>query len=876
MTSPAHKTTAWMLGLLLFGIMAAHALLETARDALFLAKLGPAHLASAYFAIAVIALVAVCAVRRWGGRRSPRRALIGFLAAAAGGTAGIAVTITTAPAVVFVLYVWTGLVATLTVPALWMLVDRVLRIGDAKKLFGAIGAGGVLGALLGSAAATGLAQLVDAHHLISVAAAVFAVTAIAAIAIAPEAIPAPVRPRRRRERTPERQASYVRWLLLAGLLSTITLTFGDLMFKRILAERVADHELATTFGAIYTVLNLIGLLVQLVVTPRLLERLGVGGALTVLPLVVFATVMGFVLTGAGIAIVALKLGDGGLRHSVHRVATEILFLPIAEAVRETARPLIDAIGQRGGQAAAAVTTFAIATASSGTGVLALVTAIAAAAWLVSIIFTRRAYVQQFRDTLDAGEIHRDVRIPTLDHDSISMLTGALASPDESEALAALDILAKRGDEVPALVLYHPSPAVVRRALTLLQAPGKRRKKTHAADVARVLGHLANHPDPEIRANALAASSRTGVHRERLRAALNDVEPDVRAAAIVGLAETEDMTAAIEAMTAGSITERAALARAIGRSPHERFRGVLLALLDGEETAVVREVLRVWLVAPELSDADRLIALLHCPHVRGDARRVFAVTDYFDRLVAALDDARTPLAVRRHLPRTISRFATPAAAAALVGRLMREPDGTTEFKILRALGRMRADNPALPLDLEPVHEYVKRSIADAMRYADLGAGLAAMHDGEGDLSAILIAELLVEKRAHAIERVFRALGIIYPRADLRNVHDAIISDDEDRKSAGHEILEDLLPAAVRLPLAAVVDESPTTSFDSEDAVLAALLADPSDSLRALARDRARPNDTEATCVTPSTVYSLFANTQALPTPSSTSSRCLPRT
>ena len=39
----------------LFSIMVAHALLETARDALFLARLGPQMLASAYLAIAAVA-----------------------------------------------------------------------------------------------------------------------------------------------------------------------------------------------------------------------------------------------------------------------------------------------------------------------------------------------------------------------------------------------------------------------------------------------------------------------------------------------------------------------------------------------------------------------------------------------------------------------------------------------------------------------------------------------------------------------------------------------------------------------------------------------------------------------------------------------------
>ena len=38
----------------------------------------------------------------------------------------------------------------------------------------------------------------------------------------------------------------------------MTLTLADLTFKRVLAERFAAGDLATAFGAIYTVLNLSG------------------------------------------------------------------------------------------------------------------------------------------------------------------------------------------------------------------------------------------------------------------------------------------------------------------------------------------------------------------------------------------------------------------------------------------------------------------------------------------------------------------------------------------------------------------------------------------------------------------------------------------
>src|SRR5690606_11044657 len=206
-------------------------------------------------------------------------------------------------------------------------------------------------------------------------------------------------------------------------------------------------------------------------------------------------------------------------------------------------------------------------------------------------------------------------------------------------------------------------------------------------------------------------------------------PAVRAAAAVGIAccEPDDAQRVLATLVSGTVEERAALAHAIGRAPHESFRDTLVQLLGSREPAVVHEVLAVWERAPSLADRSRLLRLLEDPRMRGDARRVFVAGNHLEFLIAALDDPRTPLGVRRHLPRTLGLFPTPASAAALVARRLREPDGTTEFKILRALGRMRADDPELPIDAAPVRSYVMRSLEDAARYRALGHRVAALVD-----------------------------------------------------------------------------------------------------------------------------------------------------
>src|SRR5262249_32857830 len=86
-----------------------------------------------------------------------------------------------------------------------------------------------------------------------------------------------------------------------------------------------------------------------------------------------------------------------------------------------------------------------------------------------------------------------------------------------------------------------------------------------------------------------------------------------------------------------------------------------------------------------------------------------------RLLAAAD---TPPPVRRHLPRTISAFRSARAADLLVAQLARETDGRVVYKILRGLGRLRADDPAIAVDrptLMAVAERTLRRMVELLAY-----------------------------------------------------------------------------------------------------------------------------------------------------------------
>ena len=147
---------------------------------------------------------------------------------------------------------------------------------------------------------------------------------------------------------------YLARVAVLVLLSTIAFTLGDYVFKSAVAQAVEPAQLGSFFASFYLALNALSLVAQLFLSGWLMRALGVSRALAVLPLLVMPGAM-VVAAGAGLAgALLLKTADGALRPSLNRVGIELLFVPVPEALRAAAKPAIDVLGARGGQALASV------------------------------------------------------------------------------------------------------------------------------------------------------------------------------------------------------------------------------------------------------------------------------------------------------------------------------------------------------------------------------------------------------------------------------------------------------------------------------------------------------------------------------------------
>lgn len=821
--------------LTLFGIMAGHALLETARDALFLAQLPPARLAWVYLASGGVAFVIFIVQRKGIEPHQYRLRLLAVLCVAAVINLAFWLLVTRpGVAVLYALYVWSGVIATLIVVRLWTFLGELFTVSQAKRLFALIGAGSVLGAIAGSGTARLLADHLEARHILVAASGMFLLTAVGPVLMLPR-IKAP--PRDTRKPTgPSAQdlfrpirtvwsRPYLRRVGGILLVSTLTLTLVDFIFKSTVAENIQPERLGSFFGGAYFVFNIISLGIQLFLVSRLVRNLGVNGVLSILPVLVILGSVGVVVTGGLIAAVLLKAVDGALRHSLQKTATEVLYVPVSSEIRSRVKGIIDIMGQRGGQALGSVLILVVVAIGNTKLILALVILALAVAWIRIAMSLKIHYLNLFRENLNEVTLRTQYDFPELDLESLESLITSLNSPNDNEVIASLDILAEqdRVRLIPVLILYHPSPRVVVRALELFARAGRE-------GFIPLTERLLERPDPEIRAAVLRSMSWVAPSSDLYERFSTDDSPFVRSTALVGMisygarssAEAKVMLEAL--VEVGSDEEKLAVARAIRYISGAAFEDALLKLA-GSELPEVR--LAVAQAMAEILSPRFIPALLEMlPHraLRNQARATLvAIGDQaLDQLRDTLENVNLNRSIRRQLPKAIGQFQPDRASEILMNRLLNEPDGAVRYQILRTLGRLRASDPTLPLNSSTL----EKALAETLRgiFQLLAWKVDALKGAKVDPARATpvrdaIVALLEHKRDQAVERMFRILDLLHPGEDLRSIYRGTRSSKKKIRSSSMELLEDLVDPPLRGPLLLVVDDvddaeklSRTNAFD----------------------------------------------------------------
>ena len=809
------RRDAWTAFLTLFALIASHSMLETARDALFLARIDSSHLPWVFLAVALLS-IGILKLNAHATRGLSSRRALSFMTLGASlitlvffafghhlGVWGL-----------YTLYVWSGILATLVLSHFWDLVAERFTITQAKRLYGFIGAGSVLGAIAGSGAASLVARALPAEKLVLVAAVGLAVAGLIPLLFAERASAPPSddeSPRLSDTIGYIAQDPYALRVVGALFLATVCLTISDFVFKSSIAALVPKAQLGAFLGSVYLAINVLSLLCQLGLVAWILKRLSLGAAMGVLPAMLVACGLGVVLTGTLASVLALKALDGSLRYSLHRTTAELAILPFGDDARQRVKGFVDLVGTRGGQVFASLAILCFAAVNAPTRVVACGLVLLAGLWLACVLALRGPYVAMFRARLKAGRSNQIDHFPELDVASLESLLAAFESPNDREVLAALNVFERENKAhlVPALLLHHPSEPVVLQVLTLITRSGRR-------GALPTVNRISEHPSPKVRAAAFAALAALSTDAEPLRERLtNESSEEVRATLLVnllvsgGFASAEREQSIEELLIHGSVGARVAFAEAIGRRTAHGFDRTLIALLQAPEPEVRRATVQAMGNVASESLLPHLVSALGDETTRSDAEQ--ALANYggsaLDALTERFRDLSTHHNLRWRIPSAMALCSPEQTLSLLVEWLPHEPDGGVRFGILLVLERVVRQHPTLSVDRAAVGRSIGETLSRAYRYLDARLNLqrGALQDpARKTLGHELLHDLLRDKEANTRGRLFRLLGLLHPTEDFSQIYRSLTVSKQHRTTSV-ELLESILREPVRSAVLGLVDD-----------------------------------------------------------------------
>jgi ATP:ADP antiporter, AAA family len=830
----------FVLGLTIAG----HTLLETARDALFLARLPPKLLALVYVVVALGMLVITPLNVRLTRRAGPRNALVVSLLFTAFVSAWFR---TRAPSsgAVFALYVFGTLSATLLIGQFWMLAGTLFSASQSRRLFGPLASGGVLGAIAGAGAATLLLEVAPVRSLLTVAPLAYLGAALLTSKVPieePAATPGNTTTRLAPELTKMSRDPFLWRLAAIAALSVAVSLVIDYLYRAKVASTLHEGELAPFFARYQLLLNIGSLLLQLTVTSSIVQRVGVLGlALAAPALLTLGGALSALSSASFAVVVTLKATDSALRNSLGRVASELLWAPVENQAR--GRGLVDLLVTRSTQALAGVVLLgATMNRSPSPVLLAICAAGLSCAWLIVGLGLREPYIALFRSALRRGSVERDFTLGELDLTSLEMLVEALAKPEANEVIAAMNVLAERKREklIPALILHHSDEAVLLRALELFGGTARK-------DWLPLGERLLDHESPRVQQAAVRAFALSGVTTV-LERVLEHSNPSLRAIAALYLAQLNGKALPGNPLSwelfrhdDAEHTLKLAFIETLAAHPPPDATRILLQLAKLPE--LLGAVTQSLALVGDASSIEFLIGRLKFAEDRLAARRglVRLGPPAFEALEKALTDPRVERRVRIHVPRSISAFANTEAVAVLISLMLGDQEGLVRYKALRGLGQLARES-SLPIPTGPITEELKRNSLEYLRLFAARTSIEREGGVAARLAVKLVSELLEDKIQQSFDRLARLLQIMHRGDDIRTIFSALGSPDRRQRGQAIEFLDALIRGVGRSAddvatlLRLVVDDLPAEERAGRATELVGVFANARDTLEQLAQDQ----------------------------------------
>lgn len=815
-----------LLSACLFLIISSYVIGKVARDALFLARFHAVQLPYADIACGILVGFVVAGYLRIGRHLVLRDLLVAS-------QLFFAMTCTFFwilarfyhPTWLFpVFYVWVGIFGVLAPTQVWTLANYLLTTREAKRVFGMVGSGAILGWIFAGFVSKSAARAFGTESLI-LGMVPFLLLCAVLIHVVWDAS------KLRLEESKESSASLagagqkdiqgsIRMVLSSSYLkaiaavvctSSFVTTLIGWQFKAIAKDSFANRDnLAVFFGDFYFYAGILALAFQVLLTTRFLRRFGISTMLFLLPVSVLLGSTGLLLWGTLGAAIVLKGSDQVLRYSLDRSTVELLYLPLSHRVKLQAKWFIDTVIWRLGDGLAGVVVLVFgAYLHLAPRELSWVALILIAGWFVAVLVSGRQYLVVLKDSITEHRLNAEQATAlALDRSTSNLLASKLDASDPNEILYALSLFEVERTRMahPAIriLLGHPSPEVRQRSLSILSAAGD-------TSVLPEVKELLKDPTPSVRTEAMLYL----VHHAHVDPLvildnLSDCEDfSVRSAIAAYLARPgnsqslETAQKIFDELVAehGEDSQRARreVARLLGELP-DAFGPLLPRLLGDASPAVVREAIRSAGVLRRASFVPQLVRFLGNPELASEAAQSLAQfgDSIIGRLNEQLGNLSTPAEIRRKIPFVLANIGSDTAARVLLEGLL-ERDTTLRFKIIRALNKLRRLHPEVELDSQMLETVLAAEILGHYRSYQIKEAIGLPAD-PGNTVIMALTESLDQE----LERIFRLLNLLFPQLDLHSVYLGLQSRNKAVHDNALEFLEIALKPRLRTVLVPLLD------------------------------------------------------------------------
>jgi ATP:ADP antiporter, AAA family len=412
---------ALLLALNIFLILMAYYVLKPVREALVLGE-GSAELKSYLSAGQVVLLAFVVPFYGRLVARLPRMKLINtvtlFFAACPVifyglNKAGIPLAI--------IFFVWIGIFSLMVIAQFWSFATDIYTKPEGERLFPIVGFGASLGAVFGARIADRLIEPIGVYELMLVGGAILLGqlwltnyinrhrgqrdAATPAPAAASTAVPAAAKPSGTNAFALVFRTRYLLLMALMLMMLNWVNSTGEYILGRIVtdaAQRMVAEGRAggLTTGQIigdfyskyFTLVNGLGLLLQLFVVSRVVKRFGIPIAVMVLPVLSLTAYNVMLFLPFLWAVLSAKVAENATDYSLNNTVRNMLFLPCTPEEKYSAKQAIDAFFFRAGDVLSALTVFVgTAGVALGTKGFAAVNVVLAVGWVALAWRVGRAY-----------------------------------------------------------------------------------------------------------------------------------------------------------------------------------------------------------------------------------------------------------------------------------------------------------------------------------------------------------------------------------------------------------------------------------------------------------------------------------------------------